>query len=105
MFSAPGALFVKVLSCSLFVVAVKNTLALGEEERVGLRKRPCCPAAPCCPPAPAVGVKIGCGVGVALDGLGVGEVGEVGRLDKAAGSLGEDAMEVGKGEGGGWRKK
>ena len=88
----------------MFVVAVKNTLALGEEERVGLRKRPCCPAAPCCPPAPAepaVGVKIGCGVGV--DGLGVGEVGEVGRLVKA-GSLGEVAMEVGK-VGGGWRKK
>ena len=97
MFSASGAL-VKVLSCSLFVVAVKNTLALGEEERVGLRKRPCLADS-------AVGVKIGCGVGVPLDGLGVGEVGEVGRLDKAAGSLGEDAMEVGKGEGGGWRKK
>ena len=103
MFSAPGAL-VKVLSCSLFVVAVKNTLALGEEERVGLRKRPSCPAA-CCPPAAradsAVGVKIGCGVGV--DGLGVGEVGEVGRLDEA-GSLGEVAMEVGN-VGRGWRKK
>ena len=46
-------------------------------------------------------MKIGCGVGV--DGLGVGEVGEVGRLDEA-GSLGEVAMEVGK-VGGGWRKK
>ena len=97
MFSAPGALLVKVLSCSLFVVAVKNTLALGEEERVGLRKRPCLADS-------AVGVKIGCGVGVALDGLGVGEVGEVGRLDEAAGSLGEVAMEVGN-VGRGWRKK
>ena len=48
-----------------------------------------------------MGVKIGCGVG--LDGLGVGEVGEVGRLDEA-GSLGEVAMEVGN-VGGGWRKK
>ena len=95
MFSAPGAL-VKVLSCSLFVVAVKNTLALGEEERVGLRKRPCLADS-------AVGVKIGCGGGVPLDGLGVGEVGEVGRLDEA-GSMGEVAMEVGN-VGGGWRKK
>ena len=91
----PGAL-VKVLSCSLFVVAVKNTLALGEEERVGLRKRPCLADS-------AVGVKIGCGVGVGLDGLGVGEVGDVGRLDEA-GSLGEVAMEVGN-VGRGWRKK
>ena len=95
MFSAPGTL-VKVLSCSLFVVAVKNTLALGEEERVGLRKRPCLADS-------ALGVKIGCGVGVPLDGVGVGEVGEVGRLDEA-GSLGEVAMEVGN-VGGGWRKK
>ena len=78
----------------MFVVAVKNTLALGEEERVGLRKRPCLADS-------AVGVKIGCGVGVPLDG--VGEVGEVGRLDEA-GSLGEVAMEVGN-VGGGWRKK
>ena len=78
------------------MVAVKNTLALGEEERVGLRKRPCLADS-------AVGVKIGCGVGVPLDGLGVGEVGEVGRLDEA-GSLGEVAMEVGN-VGGGWRKK
>jgi hypothetical protein len=96
LFSAPGSL-VKVLSCSLFVVAVKNTLALGEEERVGLRKRPSCPA------DSAVGVKIGCGVGVPLGGLGVGDVGEVGRLDEA-GSLGEVAMEVGN-VGRGWRKK
>ena len=97
----------------MFVVAVKNTLALGEEERVGLRKRPSCPPAPapcpaaCCPPAARadsdVGVKIGCGVGVPLDGLGVGKVGEVGRLDEA-GSLGEVAMEVGN-VGRGWRKK
>ena len=73
MFSAPGVL-VKVLSCSLFVVAVKNTLALGEEERVGLRKRPCLADS-------AVGVKIGCGVGdVPLAGLGVGEVGDVGEV-------------------------
>ena len=93
MVSASGVL-VKVLSCSLFVVAVKNTLALGEEERVGLRKRPCLADS-------AVEVKIGCGVGV--DGLGVGEVGEVGRLDEA-GSLGEVAMEVGN-VGRGWRKK
>ena len=75
-------------------------MALGEEERVGLRKRPSCSAAPA---DSAVGVKIGCGVGVALDGLGVGEVGEVGRLDEA-GSLGEVAMEVGN-VGRGWRKK
>ena len=101
MFSAPGALLVKVLSCSLFVVAVKNTLALGEEERVGLRKRPSsCSAAPA---DSAVGVKIGCGVGVPLGGLGVGEVGEVGSLGEA-GSLGEVAMEVGN-VGRGWRKK
>ena len=90
----------------MFVVAVKNTLALGEEERVGLRKRPSCPAA-CCPPAARadsdVGVKIGCGVGVPLGGIGVGEVGKVGRLDEA-GSLGEVAMEVGN-VGRGWRKK
>ena len=72
-------------------------MALGEEERVGLRKRPCLADS-------AVGVKIGCGVGVPLGGLGVGEVGEEGRLD-VAGSLGEVAMEVGKGEGRGWRKK
>ena len=84
---------VKVLSCSLFVVAVKNTLALGEEERVGLRKRPCLADS-------AVGVKIGCGVGVGLDGLGVGEVGRFGE----AGRLGEVAMEVGN-VGRGWRKK
>ena len=96
MVSASGALLVKVLSCSLFVVAVKNTLALGEEERVGLRKRPCLADS-------ALGVKIGCGVGVPLDGVGVGEVGEVGRLDEA-GSMGEVAMEVGN-VGGGWRKK
>ena len=96
MFSAPGAL-VKVLSCSLFVVAVKNTLALGEEERVGLRKRP----SPAARADSAVGVKIGCGVGVPLDGLGVGD--EVGRLEEA-GSLGEVAMEVGN-VGRGWRKK
>ena len=80
----------------MFVVAVKNTLALGEEERVGLRKRPCLADS-------AVGVKMGCGVGVPLDGLGVGDVGEVGRLDEA-GSLGEVAMEVGN-VGRGWRKK
>ena len=73
-------------------------MALGEEERVGLRKRSCPARADS-----AVGVKIGCGVGVALDGLGVGEVGEVGRLDEA-GSLGEVAMEVGN-VGRGWRKK
>ena len=96
MFSACSGALVKVLSCSLFVVAVKNTLALGEEERVGLRKRPCLADS-------AVGVKIGCGVGVPLGGLGVGEVGEVGRLDEA-GSLGEVAMEVGN-VGRGWRKK
>ena len=84
----------------MFVVAVKNTLALGEEERVGLRKRPFCP--PAARADSAVGVKIGCGVGV--DGLGVGEVlGEVGRLGEA-GSLGEVAMEVGN-VGRGWRKK
>ena len=75
-------------------------MALGEEERVGLRKRPSCPAAPA---EPAVGVKIGCGVGVPLGGLGVGEVGEVGRLDEA-GSLGEVVIEVGN-VGRGWRKK
>ena len=64
-------------------------MALGEEERVGLRKRPCLADS-------AVGVKIGCGVGV--DGLGVGE-----GFDEAS-SLGEVAMEVGN-VGGGWRKK
>ena len=82
----------------MFVVAVKNTLALGEEERVGLRKRPCPARADS-----AVGVKIGCGVGVPLGGLGVCDVGKVGRLDEA-GSLGEVAMEVGN-VGRGWRKK
>jgi len=79
------------------VVGEKNTLALGEEERVGLTNKPC--------PARAdsgVGVNIGCGVG-AVDGLGVGDVGkleETGRL----GEVERSATEVGN-VGGGWRKK
>ena len=71
------------------MVGEKNTLALGEEERVGLTNNPC--------PALAdsgVGVNIGCGVG-AVGGLGVGDV--VGKLEET-GKVGEverSAVDVG----------
>ena len=75
------------------MVGEKNTLALGDEERVGLTNSPW--------PArtdSGVGVNIGWGVG-AVDGLGVGDVGKL----EEAGKLGEverSATEVGNVGGG-----